>query len=345
MKIQKFTLMKIVATIGAISLILYGLADRYLIDHVEISNVSELYAATTNTTTSTSTENASEATVVESTSPETSVSQTSEASTSTESGDSIESASTQAATSTEIADPIITISQVEVGSGSNKVTYYVADVILGDASQLTAAFADDAFGNNIIDYTSSIAEDNNAIFAINGDYYGFRDDGIIIRNGVIFRDDGVRTGLAIYYDGTMKVYDETTTTAAQLIADGAMHTYSFGPGLVTDGEIIAGIDDVEVDTNFGNHSIQGNQPRTAIGMIDTNHFVFVVVDGRSNGYSVGMDINELADLMLSLGCTEAYNLDGGGSSTMVYDDELVNNPLGRNKERGTSDILMIGGTL
>jgi len=43
-----------------------------------------------------------------------------------------------------------------------------------------------------------------------------------------------------------------------------------------------------------------------------------------------------------LGCTEAYNLDGGGSSVMVFMDRVVNNPLGRNKERGTSDILYIG---
>ncbi|WP_454300831.1 phosphodiester glycosidase family protein [Salana multivorans] len=56
-------------------------------------------------------------------------------------------------------------------------------------------------------------------------------------------------------------------------------------------------------------------------------------------------MTELADLMLSLGATEAYNLDGGGSSTMVdADGSLVNDPLGRGNERGTSDILYVAST-
>jgi exopolysaccharide biosynthesis protein len=105
--------------------------------------------------------------------------------------------------------------------------------------------------------------------------------------------------------------------------------------------VAEGIEDVEVDTNFGNHSIQGEQPRTAVGIIDENHLVFVVVDGRSPGYSAGVTMTGLAEIMQGLGATTAYNIDGGGSSTMYFDGGLVNNPLGENKERGTSDILYI----
>ncbi|ACL41184.1 conserved hypothetical protein [Pseudarthrobacter chlorophenolicus A6] len=201
----------------------------------------------------------------------------------------------------------------------------------------------DSFGENITETTSAIAEANNAIFAINGDYYGFRDTGIVIRNGVVFRDEGARQGLAFYRDGTVKVYDETSTTAEQLLADGVWNTLSFGPSLLDNGEIAAGIEDVEVDTNFGNHSIQGEQPRTAVGIIDENHLVFVVVDGRSPGYSAGVTMTGLAEIMQGLGATTAYNIDGGGSSTMYFNGGLVNNPLGENKERGTSDILYIAG--
>jgi exopolysaccharide biosynthesis protein len=96
-----------------------------------------------------------------------------------------------------------------------------------------------------------------------------------------------------------------------------------------------------VDTNFGNHSIQGSNPRTGIGIIDENHFVFIVVDGRSPGYSKGVTLTEFAQIFKDLGCTDAYNIDGGGSSTMVFMGRVVNNPLGKNKERGTSDILFI----
>jgi exopolysaccharide biosynthesis protein len=292
--------------------------DRFVIQHVEVSDVSAYEASQLGARSSTG--------------------QGTTADTATGS-----SATTAVTTDTSYASGSsgINISAVTTGSGDSTVTYYVADVGLDDATALESAFANDSFGENITETTSAIAAANNAIFAINGDYYGFRDTGIVIRNGVVFRDDGARQGLAFYRDGTVKVYDETTTTAAQLIADGVWNTLSFGPSLLDDGEVAAGIEDVEVDTNFGNHSIQGEQPRTAVGIISENHLVFVVVDGRSPGYSAGVTMTGLAEIMQGLGATTAYNLDGGGSSTMYFNGSLVNNPLGANQERGTSDILYI----
>ncbi len=245
-------------------------------------------------------------------------------------------------TSYTSADSSINISTVVTGSGDSTVTYYVADVVLSYATVLQSAFANNSFGENITETTSETAADHNAVFAINGDYYGFRDTGIVIRNGVVYRDEGARQGLAFYRDGTVKVYDETSTTAAQLVADGVWNTLSFGPAVLENGQAVDGIEDVEVDTNVGNHSIQGEQPRTAVGIIGTNHLVFVVVDGRSPGYSAGVTMTGLAKIMQDLGATTAYNLDGGGSSTMYFNGQLVNNPLGQGRERGTSDILYIG---
>lgn len=80
------------------------------------------------------------------------------------------------------------------------------------------------------------------MLAINGDYDGFRDTGIVIRNGVAYRDQGARQGWAIRTDGSMSLYDETKTNAAELLADRVWQTLSFGPGLVENGEVIAGID-------------------------------------------------------------------------------------------------------
>lgn len=236
----------------------------------------------------------------------------------------------------------ISVKEVSTGSGDATVTYFVADLVLSDATVLRSAFAGDAFGTNIVDETSDIAEQNDAIFAINGDYYGFRETGIVVRNGVAYRDEGAREGLALYRDGHVELYDETATDAETLVADGVWNTLSFGPALVSDGEVRSGIDDVEVDTNFGNHSIQGDQPRTAIGIIDDNHLVLVVVDGRSTGYSAGASMTELATLMKGLGAVTAYNIDGGGSSTMWFDGEVVNRP-SNGGERGTSDILYVKG--
>jgi exopolysaccharide biosynthesis protein len=288
--------------------------DRFVVQHVEISDVSAYEASQAGTSTGATADTATDS-----------------------------SGSTAVTTDTSYTSDSsnITISTVTTSSGDSTVTYYVADVVLDDATTLQSAFADNSFGENITETTSAIAEANGAVFTINGDYYGFRDTGIVIRNGVVFRDEGARQGLAFYRDGTVKVYDETATNAEQLIARGAWNTLSFGPSLLDNGEVAQGIEDVEVDTNFGNHSIQGEQPRTAVGIIDENHLVFVVVDGRSPGYSAGVTMTGLARIMQDLGATTAYNIDGGGSSTMYFNGSLVNNPLGENKERGTSDILYI----
>ena len=294
----------------ALSSVGYLLADRYLVEHVEIASVG--------TPTST-----------------------------TGSG---QVAAKAQATSTAVSDDwsyqsdtvSITIEEVSTGSGSDALVYFVADVVVSDATQLSSAFAKNSFGRNIIAYTSQIAAQNDAVFAVNGDYYGFRTDGIVIRNGVIYRDVPARVGLAFYKDGSMKAYDETQTTAEELLADGVWNTLSFGPALITDSVIADNLSYVEVDTNFGNHPIQGLQPRTGVGIIDDNHFVFIVVDGRSQGYSRGVTLTEFAQIFKDLGCTDAYNVDGGGSSTMYFMGRVVNNPLGRNQERGTSDILFIG---
>lgn len=316
----------------AVGGILYALADRYLIEHVQIANVSSASAQTSETTTAADAATASE--VASATTATATVGATDVA----------------AGTPTVVADDwnyvsdayAVHITEANTGSGNDAVTYFVADVTLTDAAQLQSAFAKDSFGTNIIAYTSEIAAEHNAVFAINGDYYGFRDSGIVIRNGVIYRDIPARVGLAFYLDGTMRIYDETQTTAQQLVDSGVWNTLSFGPALLENGEIVSGLDNVEIDTNFGNHSIQGANPRTGIGIIDANHFVFVVVDGRSAGYSRGVTLKEFAWILKDLGCTTAYNLDGGGSSTMYFMGRVVNNPLGKNQERGTSDILFLG---
>ncbi len=219
----------------------------------------------------------------------------------------------------------------------------MADIKVQQAAQIRSAFADNAFGTNIVDLPSAIAKQNSAIFAINGDYYGFRDNGIEIRDGVLYRDKGTRMGLAMYRDGTVKVYDETKTTGKELLEQGVWNTLSFGPALVIDGQVQTGIENFEVDTNFGNHSIQGSQPRTLVGLVSANHYVFVAIDGRSPGYSAGLTMTQAAQLMQSLGCTVAYNIDGGGSTTMYFNGSLVNRP-SNNGERATSDILYIAGS-
>ena len=160
----------------------------------------------------------------------------------------------------------------------------------------------------------------------------------MIRNGVLYRDTASKgqEDLVIYADGSFKVINESEISAQELIDNGAVHVFSFGPGLIEDGEISVDADD-EVDR------AKASNPRTAIGILDENHYVFVVSDGRSNE-SEGLTLKELALFMQRLGVQYAYNLDGGGSSTMVFLDEVINNPTSghSNGERAVTDIVYIG---
>ena len=215
---------------------------------------------------------------------------------------------------------------------------YIADVHITSAEYLKTAFARDTYGRNVTQTTSSIAETHNAVLAVNGDYYGAREAGIVIRNGRVYRKKVNKQDLlCIWPDGTMEILDGYTSKADDLGERGAWQVFCFGPGLVADGELTVG-EKTEV------RNAMASNPRTAIGMVEPGHYLFVVSDGRT-GESEGLSLYELAELMRSLGAVTAYNLDGGGSSSMVFNGRVINKPTSYGKtvkERGVSDIVYIG---
>lgn len=218
-------------------------------------------------------------------------------------------------------------------------TYYVADIQLSSAEYLKTALAENAYGRNIKQTTSEMAAAHNAILAINGDYYGFRDSGFVLRNGVLYRAAGKgQSGQALLIDqaGSFTVEDEIRLSAGDLEARSIQQVLSFGPGLVMDGKSVV------VAGNALSHMTERN-PRTAIGQISALHYVVVVVDGRTADSS-GVTLEQLAEIMLGRGARVAYNLDGGGSSTMVFNGQVINQPTDGRKagEREVSDIVYIG---
>ena len=218
---------------------------------------------------------------------------------------------------------------------------YVADVEVTDGTSILSAFANNTYGRNITDTTSDMAEENNAVLAINGDYYGARQSGYVIRNGVVYRNQGSNgEDMVISKDGTLSFISESDTNTDSLIQKQAWQVLSFGPVLVENGE-------VAVTENDEVGMAMASNPRTAIGTVAKNHYLFVVSDGRTSE-SAGLSLYELANFMKSLGATNVYNLDGGGSSTMVFQGEVVNNPTtngNKISERAVSDILYIGKNL
>lgn len=221
----------------------------------------------------------------------------------------------------------------------NDSNIYVADIQVSDLSYLKTALANNTYGRNITATTSDMAEDNNAIFAINGDFYGFRDGGYVLRNGIAYRNtarSGDNDALVIDKDGNLSVVSEDDVSLDSLSEEGAWQVLSFGPGLVVDGEIV-------VDSSSEVGQAMSSNPRTAIGQISEGHYIVVVSDGRTNE-SDGLSLLQLAQEFQERGCTVAYNLDGGGSSTMYFNGEVINNPTsGRSSgERKVSDIVYIG---
>lgn len=247
------------------------------------------------------------------------------------------SGSSKAAVSTDTSysDDNISVTITEYYENNTKI--YAADIMLSSAEYLKTAFANDTYGKNVTATTSSTAQANNAVLAVNGDYYGVQESGYVIRNGVVYRGSAKGADvLCVYANGTMEIVSDGDFTADELVSKGVWQAFTFGPSLVENSSVTVGVND-EVG------KAMASNPRTAIGMIDTNHFVFVVSDGRTSDSS-GLSLYELAQFMKGLGVKTAYNLDGGGSSTMYFNGNVINNPTsGRSiKERGVSDIVYIG---
>ncbi len=216
---------------------------------------------------------------------------------------------------------------------------YVADIVLSSPEYLKTAFAQNSYGKNVTEKTSEIAGGVNAILAINGDYYGAQEKGYVLRNGTLYRSEAEegQEDLVIYEDGSFEILSEESVTAEELLEQGAQEILSFGPALIENGTIA-----VTEEDEVG--KAMASNPRTAIGIIDNLHYVFVVSDGRTEE-SEGLSLLELAEFMEGLGVETAYNLDGGGSSTMYFNGEVINTPTtnGRSvKERSVSDIVYIG---
>ncbi len=216
---------------------------------------------------------------------------------------------------------------------------YVADVQLSNPMLLKTAFANNTYGKNVTAKTSETASKNNAILAINGDFYGSQEKGYVLKNGTLYREtpDKNQEDLIIYEDGSFEVITESEVSAQEIYNNNAAQILSFGPALITNGEISVSEND-EVGKSMASN------PRTAIGIIDELHYIFLVSDGRTSE-SEGLSLYSLAEFMKSLDVKIAYNLDGGGSSTMYFNGKIINKPTTNGKkikERSVSDIVYIG---
>lgn len=232
----------------------------------------------------------------------------------------VQAAPAETAESTQSAEAVVTETEYQDGNISIRLSayrvedsaVYAADIQLASPEYLKTALADNAYGKNITEKTSVMARSAGAILAINGDYYGVQKSGYVLRNGVLYRNTPVsgKEDLVIFADGSFRIIREDEISAQSLLEAGAEQILSFGPALVENGE-------VSVEKGQEVSRAKSGNPRTAIGIVGENHYVFVVSDGRTSD-SQGLSLYELAEFMQSLGVTTAYNLDGGGSATLYF---------------------------
>lgn len=221
----------------------------------------------------------------------------------------------------------------------SSITYFVADVQLTDASQFQTALC----GENL-ERLSAMAEHSGAVLAINADDYNVHKYGTIIRNGNLLRIHATtRNMLIVDANGVFTVLadragENPEELSRQLMEIQTWQTFEFGPELVRDGQTVAFSPDFDlISTNP-----ERREPRTAIGQIGPLHYVIIVADGRQSGYSRGMTLPELQRLFIGFGAQTAMNLDGGGSTELWFQGEVINRP-SEGRERRLSDIIFFWG--
>lgn len=221
------------------------------------------------------------------------------------------------------------------------ITYFVCDVKLTDVSQLRTAFAGDDFRSGIYEAVSDIAGRYSPVLAINADFCRYHREGVIIRNGETLRKQNIKKHhlLVVDEDGNLSAQTDRSgkqgLVANKLEQANTWQTFEFGPVLVENGEAA----ELPLKSFYINCNKGYLEPRTGIGQIGPLHYIVIVVDGRRDGYSTGADMPTFQQLFLEEGAQFAFNLDGGGSTTLYFLGEVINMPSG-GKERSVSDVIM-----
>lgn len=228
----------------------------------------------------------------------------------------------------------ITLETISTGEGNDKITYHVADIYIASIDQFATYTANGEmryFGTQDVLEMDTAAS---AVLSLSGDFLTYQRSGFLMRNGEIYvRDNNLDSICVLYADGTMQTYEPKTYDIDEIIDSGAVQVWSFGPPLLDeDGKVMSSY---KVSS-----AVSYTNPRSAVGYFEPGHYLFVLVDGRQNGYSRGMKIDELAKVFEDYGCRCAYNLDGGGSAVMVFNDERYSRQ-SNGGDRELGDILVI----
>ncbi len=222
-------------------------------------------------------------------------------------------------------------------------TYNFADVTIAHPSQFRRFYAGGEFDMHNRYYPEVMAQDANAVVAITGDFYNYRNYGVVVYNGTIYRDiqrECMPYVLFVDKNGDLNIEHCAGGFDVQSYIDEHDITFNvcFGPALINDGHILTSKEAYDYDQTEGSDGwIYGWAPRSAIGQLGELHYLLCTVDGKNPGYH-GTRSYILAQVMSEKQCVTAYNLDGGHTATLLANGKVFNR-VAFGGQRASSDIL------
>lgn len=235
--------------------------------------------------------------------------------------------------------------RVEVSSKQvDKTLVHIARVKIADPSQLRTAPAY-SFDRDQTAPTTAIAERVNAVLAINGDYYSYQSQsgGYMIRQGQLYLNRPFKNRDVLIIDGSGDFHIEHGVTEEALAKyddlGGIVNSFNFGPGLIVDG---VPIEDYKSDYNMSHDKAA----RACIAQVKRGEleYLCVVSEGTDDSRGGGMTLAEFTDFVATLGVENAYNLDGGNSSALIYLGQKMN-AADNYRHRPLSDIIYFATTV
>ena len=213
-----------------------------------------------------------------------------------------------------------------------ETTIMLAYVKVKDPSQIRTAMAD-RYGSTRVVYPEILAQRSNAVFAVNGDFFNYRETGYLVRQGRVFRTKAHELNDCLIIDdkGDFHIIIDPTNEKVEAFEGTIVNSFNFGPALIVDGEEILPPKRIDAGTFR-------KAQRMAACQLGPLFYLFVTTEGPENRGSEGLTVEELIHFLHELKVPLAYNLDGGSSSSFVLNGKKING-LSNKKRRTLCDIL------
>lgn len=211
-----------------------------------------------------------------------------------------------------------------------------SEVKIAHASQFRRFLSEGKYNSGILHTTTEMASSVNAVTAASGDFYGYRRIGIVVNDGLVYRDQGhlldtcyIDTEGNMHFTYAREMTDKETI---QKFVDEHNIRFSicFGPVMILEGKNV-------VPANYNSGEINKAYPRAALCQMDKLHYVMVAANTEEPHYRM-KTVTQMADVLVDMGVPTAYALDGGQTAAIVINDQLINK-VSYGAQREISDII------